>query len=78
MLMKHARNLDEICASGFCVGCGNCQSLAGQDHVEMIMVEPDYLRPKTKQPISRNVMKTILDRLGPSYGDALNVLRDTS
>ena len=60
-MIKRARDLNEICASGLCVGCGICQSLAGQEHVEMTLVEPGYLRPKTKKPIPQEVMNTILD-----------------
>lgn len=60
-MIKRARDLNEVCASGLCVGCGICESLAGKNHVEMTMVEPGYLRPKTKQPLSPDLMDTILD-----------------
>ena len=60
-MIKRARDLNEICTAGLCVGCGICESLAGSQRVEMTMVEPGFLRPKTKQEIPTDVMSTIVD-----------------
>ena len=60
-MIKRVRDLNQICANGLCIGCGICESLAGKDHVEMTMVEPGYLRPKTKQSIPSDLMERILD-----------------
>jgi len=60
-VIKRARDLNQICADGLCVGCGICESLAGPARVKMTMVEPGYLRPHTRQPIPPEIMQTILD-----------------
>lgn len=61
MVFRRAHDLNQICAAGLCIGCGICQSLAGKERVEMVMVEPGYLRPRTKQPIPAEIMESILD-----------------
>ena len=60
-MIRRAQNLEEICASGLCTGCGICESLAGTDRGQMTMVEPGYLRPRTKHAIPPPVMDRILD-----------------
>ena len=60
-MIKRVRNLNQICASGLCVGCGICESLAGPGRVKMTMVEPGYLRPHTLNTIPPEIMQTILD-----------------
>ena len=40
------RCLSEIVENGMCIGCGLCQSIAGSERVEMMMVDPPgRLRP---------------------------------
>ena len=59
--MRHPTNLAEIVENGLCIGCGLCQSIAGQDRVEMVMVDPPgRLRPKIKQALDRATEDAIL------------------
>ncbi|WP_425406269.1 Coenzyme F420 hydrogenase/dehydrogenase, beta subunit C-terminal domain [Hwanghaeella sp.] len=43
--------LAEIVESGLCIGCGLCQSIAGEDAVEIVMTPEGRLRPLEKAPV---------------------------
>jgi coenzyme F420 hydrogenase subunit beta len=59
--MRQPANLREIVENGLCIGCGLCQSIAGADRVEMVMVDPPgRLRPKIKQSLDQNTEEAIL------------------
>ena len=59
--MQHPNSLREIVENGLCIGCGLCQSIAGFERVEMVMVDPPgRLRPKIKQPLDRKTEDAIL------------------
>ena len=59
-VIRRARDLETICRSGLCIGCGLCESVAGRDAVEMRLVSPGFLRPKQKAPIPPETMAKIL------------------
>jgi len=59
--MRHPTNLREIVENGLCIGCGLCQSIAGAERVEMVMVDPPgRLRPKIKQQLDQKTEEAIL------------------
>ena len=59
--MRHPETLEEIVEGGLCIGCGICQSIAGADRVEMVMMAPGQLRPKVKAALDDAVTAKILD-----------------
>ncbi len=59
--MDHPRNLREIVENGLCLGCGLCQSLAGEDRVRMDWVDPPgRLRPRIREPLDDATEEAIL------------------
>ena len=60
-MIRRARDLESICRSGLCIGCGLCESVAGHDKVEMQLVAPGFLRPKQKARLEPEVVEKILD-----------------
>lgn len=44
-------HLDTIVTDGMCIGCGLCESVAGNDHVQMRMTPAGRLRPRTLKPL---------------------------
>ena len=54
---------NDICTtdpeSGLCVGCGICQSIAGEDKIEVMMSSKGRLEPKEINKISPDVFKKI-------------------
>ena len=59
-MIPRARDLETVCRSGLCIGCGLCESVAGRDTVEMRLVPPGYLRPKQKAPLRPETVERIL------------------
>ncbi|MDH3694924.1 MAG: Coenzyme F420 hydrogenase/dehydrogenase, beta subunit C-terminal domain [Gammaproteobacteria bacterium] len=53
--------LYQIVEHGMCIGCGICQSIAGQDLVEMQIVENDAERPVIKDNLSHEIVDKIMD-----------------
>ena len=51
--------LEQIVASGLCIGCGLCRSIAGPDRVELVMTPEGRERPLTRQPLSRSTLERI-------------------
>lgn len=51
--------LEQIVASGLCIGCGLCRSIAGPDRVELVMTPQGRERPLTRQPLSRSTLERI-------------------
>ena len=60
-MIRRARDLESICRSGLCIGCGLCESVAGSGKVEMRLVAPGFLRPRQKAGIAPAVMERILE-----------------
>ena len=54
------QNLDQIVENGLCAGCGICESIAGQNTVEMTLTSDQRLRPKTKTSIVSEHFQQIL------------------
>ena len=45
------RTLDEIVQAGLCIGCGLCESLAGREHVRIVMTPEGRERPAVRAPL---------------------------
>ena len=50
--MNTVNNLSDIVDNGLCVGCGLCQSIAGEDKIEVMMSPKGRLEPKEINKIS--------------------------
>lgn len=51
--------LDEIVENGLCIGCGLCRSVAGSDHVRMVMTPEGRERPVTLRPVDDATLERI-------------------
>ena len=51
--------LDQIVENGLCIGCGLCRSIAGPDHVDLVMTPEGRERPVARRPLSRNTLQRI-------------------
>ena len=60
-MSPRARDVETICRSGLCIGCGLCESIAGPDALEMRLVAPGFLRPKQKTRLPPSTVQRILD-----------------
>ena len=59
--MHHPRSLKEIVENGLCLGCGLCESVAGESRVEMAWVDPPgRLRPRIKETLDEATEQAIL------------------
>ena len=61
--MTAINNLSDIVNNGLCIGCGVCQSIAGEDKIEVIMSPKGRLEPKEINKISPDVFKKIKSRI---------------
>ncbi len=50
--MKEVNNLKDIVDNGLCIGCGLCQSIAGEDLISIEMSEKGRLEPKELKPLN--------------------------
>ena len=57
--MTTVNNLSDIVDNGLCVGCGVCQSIAGEDKIEVMMSPKGRLEPKEINKISPDVFEKI-------------------
>ena len=53
--MKEVNNLKDIVDNGLCIGCGLCQSIAGEDLISIEMSEKGRLEPKEINKIGPEV-----------------------
>jgi len=53
------RTLDEIVEAGLCIGCGLCESLAGRDHVRIVMTAEGRERPAVQAPLDDAALRLI-------------------
>jgi coenzyme F420 hydrogenase subunit beta len=57
--MTTVNNLSDIVDNGLCVGCGVCQSIAGENKIEVMMSPKGRLEPKEINKISPDVFEKI-------------------
>ncbi len=53
--------LYQIVEHGMCIGCGICQSIAGKDRVQMLLVENGTERPVIKDKLDHSIVDKIMD-----------------
>ncbi|MBN9551483.1 MAG: Coenzyme F420 hydrogenase/dehydrogenase, beta subunit C-terminal domain, partial [Alphaproteobacteria bacterium] len=51
--------LGEIVENGLCIGCGLCRSIAGHDHVDMVMTPEGRERPVVSRPLDKPTLAKI-------------------
>ncbi len=51
--------LDEIVENGLCIGCGLCRSVAGPDHVRLVMTPEGRERPVTLRTLDAPTLARI-------------------
>ena len=56
-----AQRFNRISKCGLCIGCGICQSIAGQQVVRMQITDQGYERPVVQGELSDAVVDTIYD-----------------
>lgn len=54
-----AQDVDDIVRNGLCVGCGLCQSIAGENKLKMTMTAAGRLRPSLIQPLPAEITTRI-------------------
>ena len=57
--MTQINKLSDIVNNGLCIGCGICQSIAGEDKIEVMMSLKGRLEPKEINKISPDVFEKI-------------------
>ena len=57
--MTAVNTLSDIVDNGLCVGCGVCQSIAGEDKIEIMMSSKGRLEPKEINKISPDIFEKI-------------------
>ena len=57
--MTQINKLSDIVNNGLCIGCGVCQSIAGEDKIEVMMSLKGRLEPKEINKISPDVFEKI-------------------
>ena len=53
--MKEVNNLKDIVDNGLCIGCGLCQSIAGEDLISIEMSKKGRLEPKELKPLNDEI-----------------------
>lgn len=51
--------IEDIVTGGLCIGCGLCKSLAGADHIRMVMTPEGRERPVVLAPLTDQMLATI-------------------
>jgi len=59
--MTSVNKLSDIVDNGLCIGCGLCQSIAGEENIEVSMTPKGRLEPKEIGKISPEVFKKIVN-----------------
>ena len=57
--MTTVNNLNDIVNNGLCIGCGLCQSIAGEDKIEVSMTSKGRLEPKEINKITPEIFNNI-------------------
>lgn len=55
------KRIKKIINSGFCLGCGFCEAIAGHEKCEMIISPEGFYRPNFKSSINKKEIKQILN-----------------
>ena len=50
--MSAINSLSDITENGLCIGCGICQSIAGNENISISMTEKGRLEPKENKPLN--------------------------
>jgi len=57
--MSKINNLNDIVKNGLCIGCGLCQSIAGEHHISINMSKKGRLEPKELKPLKKEIFEKI-------------------
>ena len=51
--------IDKVVKTDLCLGCGLCEAIATKEKCSMILEENGFYRPRFKQPVSQETIKSI-------------------
>ena len=57
--MSDINSLSDITENGLCIGCGICQSIAGNENISISMTEKGRLEPKENKPLNNEIFDKI-------------------
>ena len=57
--MSAINSLSDITENGLCIGCGICQSIAGNENISISMTEKGRLEPKENKPLNSEIFDKI-------------------
>jgi coenzyme F420 hydrogenase subunit beta len=57
--MSVINSLSDITENGLCIGCGICQSIAGNENISISMTEKGRLEPKENKPLNNKIFDKI-------------------
>ena len=57
--MSVINSLSDITENGLCIGCGICQSIAGEENISISMTEKGRLEPKENKPLNNEIFNKI-------------------
>ena len=57
--MSVINSLSDITENGLCIGCGICQSIAGNENISISMPEKGRLEPKENKPLNNEIFDKI-------------------
>ena len=57
--MSVINSLSDITENGLCIGCGICQSIAGNENISISMTEKGRLEPKENKPLNNEIFDKI-------------------
>ena len=57
--MSVINSLSDITENGLCIGCGICQSIAGNENISISMTEKGRLEPKENKPLNSEIFDKI-------------------
>ena len=57
--MSVINSLSDITENGLCIGCGICQSIAGNENISISMTEKGRLEPKENKPLNNDIFDKI-------------------
>ena len=57
--MSVINSLSDITENGLCIGCGICQSIAGNENISISMTEKGRLEPKENKPLNNEIFYKI-------------------
>lgn len=58
-MAKPVKQITNIVENGLCIGCGLCQSIAGESQLELIMTSEGSLRPLEKRPLPAETIERV-------------------